>query len=135
MSFVHGKDTFISLDGDDLSAFCNTSTLTRSADTHDVTTYGKDDHVFAGGLGNGTCSIGGIYDNTAVTGPRAVVEPLVGTTVTLIRQPEGTGSGLPQDSVSVVVTNYVETSPVADMVTWTAELQLSDAIDSTAQSA
>lgn len=133
MAFVHGKDTFISLDGDDLSAFCNTSTLTRQADSHDVTTYGSDDHVFVGGLGNGTASIGGFYDNTAATGPRAVIEPLVGTVVTLIRQPEGTGSGLPQDSVSVLVTNYVETSPVADIVTWTAALQLSGAINTTAQ--
>ena len=133
MAFVHGKDTFISLDGDNLSAFCNTSTLTRQADSHDVTTYGAEDHVFVGGLGNGTCSIGGFYDNTASTGPRAVIEPLVGTVVVLIRQPEGTGSGLPQDEVDVLVTNYVETSPVADIVTWTAQLQLSGAIDSTAQ--
>lgn len=133
MAFVHGKDTVIKLDADDLSAFCNTSTLTRSADSHDVTTYGQDAHVYNGGLSDGTCSIGGIYDNTAVTGPRAVIEPLVGTNVTLIRQPEGTGSGLPQDSVTVLVLNYVETAPVADMVTWTAELQLSGPIDTTAQ--
>lgn len=133
MAFVHGKDTFISLDGDNLSAFCNTSTLTRQADSHDVTTYGQDSHVFVGGLGNGTASIGGFYDNTASTGPRAVIEPLVGTVVVLIRQPEGTGSGLPQDEVNVLVTNYVETSPVADIVTWTAALQLSGDIDTTAQ--
>jgi len=132
MAFIHGKDTFISLNASDLSAFCNTSTLTRSADSHDVTTYGADDHVFVGGLGNGTCAIGGIYDNGA-TGPRDVIEPLVGTVVTLIRRPEGTGSALPQDSVSVLVTNYVETSPVADMVTWTAQLQLSGAVTSSNQ--
>jgi hypothetical protein len=135
MAFVHGKDTFISLDGDNLSAFCNTSSLTRSADSHDVTTYGQDNHVYKGGLGDGTCSIGGIYDNTGATGPRAVLEPLVGTVVVLIRQPEGTGASLPQDEVNVLVVNYVETSPVADMVTWTAELQLSGDVDSTAQSA
>jgi hypothetical protein len=135
MAFVHGKDTFISIDGDDISSVTNTSTFTRTADSHDVTTYGEDNHVYVGGLGDGTCSIGGIYENTAVTGPRAVIEPLIGTNVTLIRQPEGTGSGLPQDSVDVLVVNYVETSPVADMVTWTAELQLSGAVDSTAQSA
>lgn len=132
MTFVHGKDTFISLNAVDLSAFCNTSTLTRSADSHDVTTYGSEDHVFVGGLGNGTASIGGFYDNGA-TGPRDTIEPLVGTVVTLIRRPEGTGSGLPQDSVDVLVQNYVETSPVADIVTWTAQLQLSGAVDSTNQ--
>lgn len=41
MAFVHGKDTFISLNGSDLSTYTNTSELSRSADRHDVTTYGK----------------------------------------------------------------------------------------------
>lgn len=132
MAFIHGKETFISLDANDLSAFSNTSSLTRAADSHDVTAYGADNHAFFGGLGNGTCSIGGIYDN-GVTGPRAVIEPLVGTVVELIRRPEGTGAGLPEVTVDVLVVNYVETAPVADMVTWTAELQLSGAVDDTAQ--
>jgi hypothetical protein len=132
MAFVHGKKTVIKLNAVDISAFCNTSTFTRSADSHDVTTFGQDNHVYLGGLGDGTSSIGGIYDNGA-TGPRDVIEPLIGTVVTLVRQPEGAGSGLPQDSVQVLVQNFVETSPVADMVTWTAELQLSGAVDSTNQ--
>lgn len=132
MTFVHGKDTYISLNAVDLSAFCNASDLTRKADKHDVTTYGKDDHVYSGGLGDGEGNISGVYDNGAA-GPRDTIEPLIGTVVTLIRRPEGTGSGLPQDSVSVLVEEYVETNPVADMVTWSAKLQLSDAVTSTNQ--
>lgn len=133
MAFVHGKDTHIELDSNDLSAFVNQSELTRSADSHDVTTYGKQAHNFNGGLKNGTATMAGIYDSTADTGPRAVIEPLVGSKVTLLRQPEGTGTGLPQDSVTVLVTSYVETNPVADMVTFSCEMQLSDVIDTTAQ--
>lgn len=133
MAFVHGKNTFISLAGNDLSPFTKTSTFSRKADTHDVTTYGKNDHVFAGGLGNGDAAMSGVYDNTAA-GPRDVIEPLIGTTVTMIRRPEGTGVGLPQDSVSVVVQEYVETNPVDDMVAWSCSLQPSDAVTSTNQS-
>lgn len=132
MAFKHGKDTHIELDSNDLSAFTNQSELTRSADSHDVTTYGKEAHDFEGGLKNGSASMSGVYDDGA-SGPRGIIEPLVGTKVTLIRQPEGTGSGLPQDSVTVLVTNYVETNPVADMVTWSCEMQLSAEIDTTAQ--
>lgn len=132
MAFVHGKNTFFSLNGSDLSTFTNTSTFTRKADKHDVTTYGKNDHVYSGGLGDGGMSAGGVYDNGA-TGPRDIIEPLIGTVVTMIRRPEGTGSGLPQDSVSVLVEEYVETSPVADMVTWSVTLQPSDAVTSTNQ--
>lgn len=132
MTFVHGKNTYVSLGGDDLSAYTNTSNLERNADSHDVTTYGKNSHVFAGGLKSGTASMGGIYDSGA-GGPRATIEPLVGTVVELIRRPEGTGTGKPQQAVDVLVTKYVETNPVADMVTWSVEFQLSDDIADTTQ--
>lgn len=130
--FIHGKDTFISLDGDDLSEATNASELGLTADTHDVTTYGKGAHVYQGGLTDGTAKMSGIYESGSA-GPKAIIQPLVGQTVELIRRPEGTGSGKPQDKVDVVVKGYTESSPVADMVTWTADLQCSDTVDSTPQ--
>lgn len=133
MSRSHSKNTYISLNGVNLSTYCDSSEHHKKPDIHDVTTYGKNSHVKDGGLLDGTGSIGGIYDSTASTGPRAVINPLVGTTVTYIRRVEGTGSGKPQDSVSAVVGEYVETSPVADMVRWTLALEYSDDITSTTQ--
>ncbi|WP_020385883.1 hypothetical protein [Kribbella catacumbae] len=132
MAFVHGKNTFISLNAVDLSAFTDASELTRNSDIHDVTTYGKQSHVKVGGLLDGKGSMSGTYDN-AVGGPRGTIEPLIGTNVTLIRRPEGTGTGRPQDSVNVVVGEYVETNPVADMVKWSVALELSDEVTSTSQ--
>lgn len=131
--FVHGKDTFVSLDGNDLSQYTNTSEISKEADNHDVTAYGAGAHNYQGGLKDGTASMGGTYDNTAGTGPRAVIDPLLAQKVVFIRRPEGTGAGKPQDQVDVVVTSYVETSPVADMVTWTVELQLSSVVNTTPQ--
>jgi len=133
MTFVHGKETYISLNAVDLSAFTNSSDLTRKADKHDVTTYGKDSHVYQGGLLDGDANMSGVYDNGS-SGPRDTIEPLIGTVVELIRRPEGTGSGLPMDTVDVLVEEYVETAPVADMVTWAVKLQLSDDVASTNQS-
>lgn len=132
MAFKHGKDTVVTLGGSDLSAFTNNTDFPRSADTHDVTTYGKESHVFAGGLKNGTVTIAGIYDDSA-TGPGDVVEPLLGTKVTFVFQPEGLGSGKPTRTVDVVVSSYQETAPVADMVTWTCEMQMSDDVVTTSQ--
>jgi len=132
MSFVHGRNTYFSLNAVDLSAFAKQSEFTREADSHDVTTYGQSDHVFSGGLGSSQMSVSGVYDD-GVTGPRDVIEPLVGTVVTAIRRPEGTGTGKPQDSVQVLVMKYVETSPVADMVAWSVELQGSGPVTSTNQ--
>lgn len=132
MAFTHGKNTVVKLDGNDLSTYTDSSDYERTADSHDVTAYGKDAHVKQGGLLDGTFKMSGTYDNT-VGGPRAVIQPLIGQVVTFIRQPEGTGSGKPQDTGDVLITKYTESNPVADMVKWTVEGELSDTVDSTAQ--
>lgn len=133
MTFSHGKNTYISLSGTDLSAFVTTSQIEKTSDKHDVTTYGATTHVYSGGLLDGTATMSGIYDNGA-GGPRGTILPLIGTTVTLIRRPDGTGSGKAQDSVTVLVEKYTETNPVADMVTWSCDMQLAGAVTTTAQS-
>lgn len=134
MAKKHGKDTYISLGGSDLSGFTNTSELEVTVDEHDVTCYGAEDHEVSGGLGAGKVSMGGIYDDTA-SGPKAVIETLIDAKalVTLIRRAEGTGSGLPQESLSVLVKSYKETNPVADMIVWTCEMTKSGAITRTTQ--
>lgn len=129
MAFVHGKNTAVTIDGDDLSVYSNSVTFGRSADTHDVTTFGKNSKVYAPGLKDGTASIEGIYDNTALVSPGAVLRPLIGAAeVPLVYKPEGTGTGKPTATVDVLVTSYEETAAVGDMVMWSCELQLSDDI-------
>lgn len=133
MAFTHGKDTYVSLNGSNLSAYTNNTDIPREADTHDVTTYGKGSKVYKGGLKDGTVTLQGVYDTTAVTGPSAVIEPLLGTNVQFVFRPEGTGSGKPQRAGECVVKGFTESSPVADMVKWTCELQLSDTFATTSQ--
>lgn len=135
MPLSHGKNTVVTLNGDDLTDFANNSQLEITADSTDVTVYGRNSHVFAGGLKNGTATISGFYDTTAGAGPRAVILPLVGTVVELIHQPEGVGASKPQDKVNALVTKYTQTHPVADYVTWAVDLQFSDDVDSTEQPA
>lgn len=133
MAFVHGKNTYVSLNGTNLSAFTNKSSLNRAADEHDVTTYGATDYVFQGGLLKGDASLEGTYDNTAGSGPRATIDPLLGTVVTFIRRTEGTGVGKPQQSVPVLVAKYTETNPVADYVSWSVDLKLAGPVTATTQ--
>lgn len=134
MAFVHGKGTATTINGDDLSIYSNSVAFKRSADTHDVTTYGKNAKVYAPGLTDGEATVSGIYDNTALVSPGAVLRPLIGAgAVELVYMPEGAGTGKPTATVDVLVSAYEETAPVADMVTWSATLQLSDEIvDATA---
>lgn len=135
MALIHGKGTVITLDGVDLSQYVKTSEFTQEQDEHDVTAYGSEGHKFRGGLTTGKFTMSGFYDSTAVSGPRAKLNALVKTetTVTLVRRPEGTGSGKPEDECSVLVKSYVETSPVDDMVTWSCECTVSGDVDATAQ--
>lgn len=135
MAKTHGKKTVVIIDAVDLSQYSNNSTVEITADSHDTTTYGKDWHVFDAGLLTSNFTVSGFYDSTASTGPRAKLEALIiaATKVNFKHRPEGTGSGLPQDSVDVLVTKYTQTHPVADYVTWSVELQGSDAVTTTAQ--
>jgi hypothetical protein len=136
MAFMHGKNTFISVGGADLSAYTNASEIGRKREVHQVTTYGKDAHVKSKGLKDGTFSMSGTYDNTAGTGPRAVLLAAYeddDNLIEIIRRPEGTGSGKPQDRFDAACTSYTETNPVADMVTWSADFEISDLVNTTAQ--
>jgi hypothetical protein len=128
--FVHGQDTFVSLDGNDLSTYSKTTDFTDTTEVHDVTTYGNSRKRKHGGLGDGTVTIGGVYDNSA-TGPRAVIKPIkaLGLPVPFIFQPEGAGAGKAQSLVDVVVASYKESAPVDDMVTWEAELDMDGDLD------
>lgn len=133
MAESHGKLTVVKLNAADLSAFTDSTTFERAADEHDSTCYGVDDHEVVGGLLGGKVTIGGKYV-TGVSGPATVIEALLGTKVTFIYQAEGTGTGKPQRSCTVHVKSYNQSSPVADIVRWTAELTISSAVDDTAQS-
>lgn len=124
MAFIHGKGSVYLLNGVDLSPFSNNTEFKRTSDKHDVTTFGKNSHVYQGGLGDGTATISGVYDDGAA-GPRATIEPLIGTNVAFVHRPEGTGAGRPQDTVTVLVESYTETEAVADMIMWSADLQMS----------
>jgi hypothetical protein len=125
MSFVHGRLTKITIATKDISPYTKTSSYEGSADVHETTGYGAASKTKAGGLKDGKFSCGGTYDNTASVGPRNALLSLLGTTVACVRNVEGTGTGKPNDAFSGVLSKYVETNPVDDMVTWSAEIEIS----------
>lgn len=132
MARKHSKLTVIIIDGNDVSTFATDSNCEQSSGTEDNTTYGKNSQVFEPTLLTGAFGCSGKYDDSA-TGPRAVLKPLVGTSVTVKYRPEGTGSGLPQDSFTAVITKYNETAPVAGYRMWSLETQPSDDWDTADQ--
>jgi hypothetical protein len=133
MGKIHGKDVYVSIDGDDISEYANNLEYGRTGDSHDVTCFGADGHEFQGGLTNGTATLTGIYDDTAGVGPAAAFPPLLTTLVPIVYRPTGVGTGKREDQFTALVTAYNETAPVADMITWTAELQISGSVNTITQ--
>jgi len=132
MAFVHGSKTVVTVNAVDLTAFTKTSTLENDVDIHDVTGGGATAHAYFAGLLDGTFTMSGTYDGGA-SGPRATLEPLQGTSTTVIRKPEGTATGKPQQSFTALVKKYTETDPVDGMITWSCDFQISGAITRTTQ--
>lgn len=130
MAFVHGKGTVISVGGDDMSAFGTSCEFVIKADAHDVTTFGQTAKVFSGGLTESSLKLSGTYDDTA-TGPRSVLEPLVGTTTEVVYEPEGAGAGNPTRTLDAVLVSYTESAAVADMIKYEAEFTGSGAVATT----
>ena len=133
MAKQHGKSTVVKVGSNDVSTYTNSSELTFGGDDHDTTTYGNNGHRYDGGLEDHAFKMSGLYDTTAGTGPRAVLRPLILQKAVITRRPEGTGAGKPQDVFTALLTSYVESSPVADMVTWSTEWKVDGTIDSTPQ--
>lgn len=134
MTYIHGKDTVVTINGSDISAFTNSTDFKDTTETHETSCYGVARKTYKAGLGDGTVTIKGIHDNGA-GGPRKVLKALkaAGTAVTFIFRPEGTGSGKQQSSVSVIVKSYNDSDPVGDLVTWESELQMTGALTETDQ--
>lgn len=130
MATIRSTAMFVSVNGTDISQYCDNSELARSNDNHDTTGYGKTAHVYSVGLADGKFSLGGFYDSTTVTGPRAVLDALIGNTSlpTIVRRPEGTGTGKPQQTFKANLLTYTESAPIADMIRWTTDWQVSDAV-------
>lgn len=139
MAAKHGKTTSTVINSINISPHTRNCEWKRTADTHDVTGYKADDtdtsKVYIAGLTDGTCTISGMYDTDATTGPAKVLEAIIaaGIAVPFEYAVEGLGTGKPMRTCDVIVSSYNETAPVADIVTWTSDLQITGPVAIAAQ--
>jgi len=132
-TFTHSKNTYISVATFDLSAYTSESEFSREADVHDVSCYGADWKAHQGGLLSATFTMKGVYDSTT-SGPHDKIISLIGTSVAIVRRVEGTGSGKPETTCSAIMKSYVESSPVNDMVKWSADFDVTGTVTEANQS-
>ena len=119
MAWAHGKNTIITLAANTI-ADANTSEITKEADEEDMGVYGDSYGMPEGSIIRHTVTMGGKY-KVGATGAGAVIQPLVGTNVAMTVKPEGTGTGKPLHTLTVLVKKYVQTQPWAGYITWSAE--------------
>ena len=128
MAFVHGKDSVFKLDNaggalTDISAFVNSVDFPETADVAETTTLGDSSKSYIVGLKDATISLAGLYDSTL----DAILGAVVGQSATLSYEysPEGTGSGKIKYTGECILTSYSQSSPVGDVVGFSADLQVS----------
>jgi len=126
MAFVHGKNSYVSVDAVDLSGFCDSVSMTWGPEMADTSTLGNDGKTYIPGQRDATLSLSGRFDSTASTGPDAVLgaEVQAEASVAFEFGPEGSGSGAIKFSGSCFVSSYAVSAPVGDVVAFTAELQV-----------
>jgi hypothetical protein len=134
MAPTHGKDTSFTLEDSaattprDLSTQLTSVAFSRQNDNHDTTCFGAEGHTFINGLTNGTCTIQGWWDATASTGAATVIDGLVGldgVTLGAVYGPFGTTTGNIKYSFECILKSVDVSGPVADLVSFTAQLQIS----------
>jgi len=130
---VLGKNSTFKLDNaagslQNLSSFItDISGINNTTAMIDTTTLGDSSIEFTPGLRNGdTITITGNYDAT----PNTHFTALLGqsTTSTFEYSPAGDTAGLPKVSGECWITSYQPSSAVADVVKFTATLQISGAV-------
>ena len=131
MAFVHGKSSVFKLDNasgslTDISAFVNNVDFPDIADVAETSVLGASNKTYIVGLKDATISLSGLFDATA----DAIFGAVVGQTATLSFEysPEGTASGKIKYTGECILTNYAMSSPVGDVVAYSADLQVSGAV-------
>jgi hypothetical protein len=129
MAFVHGKSAHFSLGSAgsetvlvDISSYANELSLPLSIETAETTTYGKDSKTYVIGLKDSTVSMSGFHDPTI----DAHLFGALGNAIPLgfLYSPEGNESGDIKYTGSAFLTSYEVGSPIGDVVSYSAELQV-----------
>lgn len=133
MPFVAARTSAFKLDNaagslTDISAYVDSvGGIANTTDMLETTTFGATSKTFIGGLRNGdTITVSGKWDTTLNTQMTALLG--LSTSSTFEYSPAGTAASTPKVSGECFVTSYEVSSSVADLVTWTASLQISGAV-------
>lgn len=141
MAFAHGKSTKFQLDSSagslvDLSTYCDNVTMPRSVETGETTTFSASGaaKTYIIGLNDATISVSGKWDSALdshMEALRAAQAAGTNLSATFEYGPAGGTAGLVKYTGESLLTSYEVDSPVGDVVTFSAELQVTGVITRT----
>lgn len=134
MAFKHGKNAVFKVDNSggtltNISTYLNNISMPRSIETGETTSFGNSAKTYIVGLSDSTISIDGTWDATVDAHLAAVLGQ--DASLTFEYGPEGSGSGAIKYTGECFLTSFETSSPVADVVTFTAEFQVTGTITRT----
>ena len=131
MAFGHGKSAVFKVDNSagsltDLSAYINEASMPREIETAETTTFGSSAKSYITGLTDATISISGLFDSAA----DAVLAGIAGQSATVSFEygPLGSTASMIKFSGEAILTSYEVSSPVGDVVTFSADFQVTGAV-------
>jgi hypothetical protein len=131
MAFVHGKSTDFRIDNSggtltDISAYCDSVDFPQSVETAETTTFGDSNKDYIVGLKDSTVSFSGKWDSAL----DAILAPILGQAASVSFQYGPAGSTVTNVKYTgeCFLTSYQVTGSVGDVVTFSAEAQVTGAV-------
>lgn len=130
-TFRHGKSTVFKVDnaGGSLTDISNTLTdvsFPQTIETAETTTFGSNAKEYIVGLSDSSLSISGNFDATVDAHLAAIAGQAA--TVSFEYGPEGSTSSQVKYTGEAILTSYEKSGAVGDVVTYSAEFQITGAI-------
>jgi len=130
-TFRHGKSTVFKVDnsGGTLTDISNTLTdlgFPQTVETAETTSFGSSSKTFVVGLSDATISASGNFDATVDAHLAGILGQAA--SVSFEYGPEGSSTGQVKYTGEAILTSYEKSGAVGDVVTYSAEFQVTGAV-------
>jgi hypothetical protein len=130
-TFRHGKSTVFKVDSSagtltDISNTLTDVSFPQTVETAETTSFGSSAKTYVVGLSDSTVSVSGNFDATV----DALLGGVLGQAATLSFEygPEGSANGSVKYTGEAILTSYEKSGAVGDVVTFSAEFQVTGAV-------
>jgi len=120
MAFVHGKGSYFKVASTDLSAYLNSISASRTADTAETSAFGSTSKSYVAGLKDASITLSGMFDSSVYS----TIMGWLGSSQTFEFGPSGSTAGNVKVSGSALITSVEMASAVGAVVTLNLNLQV-----------